>query len=125
MKITTEVSNSQIENLVVSALEGGSNYWYNITDFGKPVRYEFRTDSDKIFRHVDYPMNPGGYLVIESTEEPKRKSARLNLKNIHRGLVLMAAKYPAHYADVLNDNTDQSTADVFLQLALYGEVIYG
>ena len=30
-----------------------------------------------------------------------------------------------HLADVLNDNTDADTADIVLQLATLGEVVYG
>jgi hypothetical protein len=37
---------------------------------------------------------------------------------------LMAANQAKHFADVLEQNDDAITADVWLQLALFGDVIY-
>jgi hypothetical protein len=46
---------------------------------------------------------------------------------IERGKELLATdeRYSHHYADVLNENDDADTGDVFLQLCLFGEVVYG
>jgi hypothetical protein len=32
---------------------------------------------------------------------------------------------PRHFADVLNENDDAGTGDVFLQCCLFGEIIFG
>jgi hypothetical protein len=37
----------------------------------------------------------------------------------------MADKYPRHIADILSENDDATTGDVFLQLCLFGDVVYG
>jgi hypothetical protein len=37
----------------------------------------------------------------------------------------MRTQYPAHYGDVLSGSWDAETADVFLQLAVMGELVYG
>jgi hypothetical protein len=51
----------------------------------------------------------------------------LNKAAIIRGKELMATdpQYSSHYADVLRENDDADTGDVFLQLCLFGEVVYG
>jgi hypothetical protein len=36
----------------------------------------------------------------------------------------LATKYPRHFADLVNENTDAITADVLLQCCLFGELIY-
>jgi hypothetical protein len=37
----------------------------------------------------------------------------------------MRDQYPRHYADLVEENDDAITGDVFLQLAVFGELIYG
>jgi hypothetical protein len=129
MKIRTvvEVPEEEIASLIISAFEGGSNYWYEIKDFVEPSVVTYRTDAEQIYKHVDYPMSPEGALVITSLEEPERKPARLNLRTIQSGLVLLSQskEYAHHWRDIVKGDCDQITGDVFLQFCLYGEVLYG
>jgi hypothetical protein len=37
----------------------------------------------------------------------------------------MAADYPRHFADLVNENDDADTGDAFVQCCVFGEVIYG
>lgn len=37
----------------------------------------------------------------------------------------MAEKSPRHFADLLSEDDDATTHDVFIQHVLFGEVIYG
>lgn len=50
---------------------------------------------------------------------------QLDGTKIQRGLELMARDYPHHWHDVVTQNQDAITGDVFLQLCLFGEVRYG
>jgi hypothetical protein len=127
VEITTKVlvKNEDIESLLCTALEGGSNYWYTITEFHEPPALVYRSDETEIFRHLDYPMNEGGYLMIGDKEDEEREPVKLDLAALHRGLQLMAEKYPDHFKDVVDENADAITGDVMLQLALFGEVVYG
>lgn len=56
-------------------------------------------------------------------EEPTKHY--LTLKDVRKGLRLMKKDYPYHYADLVEENDDAETGDVWLQLAVFGEVIYG
>lgn len=127
VNVKHEISLERISSLLCSAFEGGSNYWYQIDKFIKPKNLSFRTDEDQIFRHLDYPLNEGGALIISDIEgdlnEPPWK--RLDLDAIKKGLQIMAEKYPRHMGDFLNDNDDADTGDVFLQCCLFGDAIYG
>jgi len=120
-----EVTLEQISNLLCSAFEGGSNYWYIIEKFIEPKELSFRTDKDQVFRHLDYPLNEGGALIIGDMEDEDSEPKRLDLKAIQKGLQVMAKKYPKHMADFLNDNDDADTGDVFLQCCIFGDAIYG
>ena len=37
----------------------------------------------------------------------------------------MRDQYPRHYADLMEEDDDLITGDVWLQLAVFGELIYG
>jgi hypothetical protein len=130
MEITHTIKKSDIFSLIVSALEGGSNYWYMLEGKITPTRWDFQDDpSNKTHYAGEYALNPGGALIISNDyardEGEKKVVKRLNLKTIKQGLQLMAEKYPSHFSDILSENADASTGDVFLQLCLFGELIYG
>ena len=42
-----------------------------------------------------------------------------------KAIQLMAQDYTNHFDDLIQQNDDAITADVFLQLSLFGDVIYG
>lgn len=132
MKVCNEVSLSRISDMLCSAFEGGSNYWYEITKFNEPPKMEFLSSPDlndgKPFPHIDYPLNKGGSLVIRCIEGDRingKTHWKLDLAAIRKGLQLMAEKSPRHYANFVNEDDDAETGDVFLQYCLFGEVIFG
>lgn len=134
--VTRQVSRDEVGNLLCSAFEGGSNYWYRIEKFHKPTRFEFNSGKDLgkeagYFKQIDYPLNPGGYLIVSDynalCEGDFPTEKKLDLASIQRGLELFANSkdYAHHWQDFVTENDDQTTADVFLQFCLFGEVVYG
>lgn len=132
MKLTDE--QRRLQNLLTSALEGGSNYWYQNADVLMPegVSYDdFRkggkfTDPDD-YRHPleIVPFVPGCSLTLEHDADGDWKTVKIDESNLRNALKLMHEKYPQHYANVLNEDDDASTGDVLLQLAIFGEVVFG
>ena len=127
-----EISRERVGDLLCSAFEGGSNYWYRIEEFHAPSVYQFRADEHAIYQHLDYPLNPEGYLIISDYFGMDgvlkgMKVRRLNYSTIKRGLRLLSTSktYAHHWRDFITENEDATTGDVFLQLCLFGEVIYG
>ena len=59
------------------------------------------------------------------SEFPKSAKHHITLDNVRKGLELMRDQYPHHYADLVEEEDDAITGDVFLQLAVFGELIYG
>lgn len=74
-----------------------------------------------------YPMNGGALLFkdIAATGEGLPTYYKLDIEAIRRGLEVMVRDYPQHWADFRNEKDGSVTADVFLQCALFGSVIYG
>jgi hypothetical protein len=110
VKIT--ISKEDIENLIVSAFEGGSNYWYQI-------------ESKTFGNYLETVFTHGLTVSNARSDEGKTKIGYLNKTTIQEALIKMEREFPRHFNDIRTDNADAITGDVFLQLAVLGEVIYG
>lgn len=133
------ITNEQAAYLLCSAFEGGSNYWYLISDYTKP-EVEATPMGAKEYHppYISYPFSKGGAVHIVDMEEaygidPEEYEAEgieihvLDHAAIVRGKKLMEEREDVthHFVNVLKDNADAETGDVFLQLCLFGEVVYG
>lgn len=102
------------KDLIITAFEGGSNYWYMI---------ESETHGDDLGTLFKEGLEiSNANLGIEADEF---RSGFLTKETLLKGAKIMEAKYPRHFYDAINENGDAATGDVYLQCALFGEVIYG
>ncbi len=139
-KITEAVPVQRVYDMLVSAFEGGSNYWYMLEErIEPPMPYTFtdkmwndKREADPTWIHsLEIPFNEGGALLLsdEQADEPRITEAkdffRLDSAALEKGLQTMARDHREHYADFLKENDDAITADVFLQCCVFGDVIYG
>jgi len=123
IKISQEIQFERVQDLLCNALEGGSNYWYQIDDYIYP--HGETKESLKIqFEHIELPFK-GGTIVFSDLEDEKREKTYLTLASIAEGLQIMADKFSTHFADFMSENDDATTGDVFLQCCLFKDVIYG
>ena len=148
--IEQKISLERVYDLLVSALEGGSNYWYMIQRVEWPkAPYTF---TDKIWskeretkpdyiNQCEVPFNEGGALLIddENADRPTlEEPVRLDLARIEQGLKAWSedaqsggklhgaeSANSSHWADFLAGNDDINTADIFLQYCIFGKAIYG
>lgn len=140
LKVTIEVPIRRIGDLLCCAFEGGSNYWYMIEEFHKPAHdpstWAFLLDRPEqpvgvkdftVFKHIDYPLNAGGALIVSDAKgtDTEKRSERLDLNSIERGMAVFVKKYPKHFAAFMGEEEDACTGDVFLQCCLFGEAVYG
>jgi hypothetical protein len=126
---TVDVDPDDVEGLLCCAFEGGSNYWY--ADLEADTYPEGKSRKDFEYYHMELPLVEGGSVKFRDAEEVHEDSAdddgyyRLDLAKVTKGLEVMAVKFPRHWADFINENTDATTGDVFLQCCVFGDVIYG
>lgn len=114
------------ENLIVTALEGGSNYWYYLSDKAINIIEERTKNSEEPFSIRFWKaLKKGAIIPINDAEDPDTKIGSISMTSIIRGEQLMSNKSPRHFADIIQDNADSITADVWFQYACLGEVIYG
>lgn len=124
--VPIKISRGDIDSLVVSAVEGGCGYWTR----------EIRVDGQGSARIGCGYMGCKIAFVEDEDEGDASQDVEhvLDLTQIGlsggrcqvvRGLTLMAEKAPRHFADLISDNADATTADVFVQMIFFGEIKYG
>ena len=135
--VTVNVPVGVIANTLASAFEGGANYWIEEIDPKAPPAAKLVRHmpdlGDGLYPHIDYPLSEGGKVLVECSEDhpnPARKDGRwvLDRAAIAKGLAVMAAKYPGHFGNMVDEehgNADAETGDVFVQCCLFGELVFG
>jgi hypothetical protein len=127
-KIEIGISKQRVGDLLCSAFEGGSNYWYLIEEFIAPPKVEQIAIPGETFRHIDYPLSEGGALMVsdrKAANEDEVKITRIDWPRLLEGLKIMAEKHPRHFGNWLSENDDAETGDVFLQCCVLGDTVYG
>jgi hypothetical protein len=121
VQVKVKVTEERIRDLLCNAMEGGIDYWARIDKYIIPEG----TDTSTVeYRHLDIPFIEGCGIMIKDQfgdDEPKL----LNLKSMLKALKIMGEKYNWHLEAFVHENDDAETGDVFLQCALYGDIIYG
>ena len=114
----------EILYLLVGAWEGGSNYWIESVEIGGSPEKKTIVSSD-YFPSFQLVPFLGGHLKVTLDEEANNEVHELNLEKIKEAIVLMRQNFNGHYCDWVKQNDDAATSDVFLQLCLFKDVIYG
>jgi hypothetical protein len=135
VQIAHNITLDTTRNLLVSALEGGINYWGCLLKYEFPpntTREDFLEDGPRAVTdtlghvwHIAYVLptiKDGGIVILDKEENSHHTLTREKLLN---GFDIMAQKYPTHFNNIVIENDDAETADVLLQCSLFGEIIYG
>lgn len=115
-------------NEVISAVEGGSGYWLReMETTGSPTKKSKPAYESPAYSDQQFWMDGGTMTVRYDNPEdgPDMVQKVIDLRRLQTGATIMAEKYPQHFADILNENSDATTADVFIQCVLLGEIVYG
>ena len=118
MNCSVQISHQQIVDQLITAREGGINYWcdeFAITKDGQPLPFMQLLDKPELLPNC----------LFEVREEENGKIHKIDYNQIIRGLEVMSQDYIRHFGDLFTDNGDATTADVFMQCAVFGELVYG
>lgn len=122
ISIPTEISAERVNCLLCTALDGqyGSSYYW-IAHYSQ----EWPEPRPEWWHEI--PM-AGGMLKFQTCEAFDDKIDKwytLDRDACERGLGIMATEHLNHWANFITENDDAETGDVFLQLCLFGEIVYG
>jgi hypothetical protein len=123
-RVTIEVSDARLAEVLCSAYEGGSTYWAKQKD-GKasPFRFSEVSRGGRVLGPLE--LVPDFSVTITDSEADPPAEHVLTPTKLRAGLQVMAEKYPKHFADVMTEDGDATTGDVLLQCALFGKLVYG
>lgn len=110
-----DVKNEILVDTFISAREGGSNYWMHSM---KPTSAYVAGDVDSFYNAM-----VDGFELVECYEDEVKHIVTKD--DIKKGMELMKSKYPQHYSDMKKEYGDADTSDIFLQLCVFGKLIYG
>lgn len=115
MKLEIEIKDEDIIDALITALEGGSNYWYWIENIPKGLK-DTLTSSNLIEWILSNPTNKVEITDIETDEV----LGYLCKDNIKSGIEL----FISHGGD-FDPAMDAGDADTLFQYIVMGEVVYG
>jgi len=132
----------RLQDLLICALEGGSNYWYTNADYDFPAEHaeDINKASGGVFSGYWAPFYDGCLtLQVKFDDELPRWNGQafesvtggngmewvIKKADLERGLETMAKKYPRHMNDLISEDEDADTGDVFLQCVCFGDLVYG
>lgn len=120
-EVKSIISTSDIENIIISGIEGGINYWATIdnsTDAFKELKDSGLCLSQKV---VEIVLN-GGEVSIEDMEEGEDAKYKLTLERLLKGIELNMKN---RKWDCDLENGDATTMDCIIQYAVFDDVIFG
>lgn len=132
IRTTATVGWDKITNAIVGTLEGGYSSWlHSFIPDDAELAAKSRGGVHTVW-YNDPSFWIGGGTATAVYDNPLRaegngggKMAGIARHDFTRGLSLMAEKSPKHFADLISENDDALTHDVFMQYVILGEVVYG
>ena len=117
MKVEVEIFDCDIVDMIVTAIEGGSNYWYFLPDLSMLKEFVGKDQSEKI----GLSALDGAVIPVHDLEDQNEKLGDISKENIERGVKLYLQAGNAFNTET-NDAYD---ADLFLQYVVMGEINFG
>jgi hypothetical protein len=120
-----EISYDLFEGIMVTALEGGSNYWYmvDLSDTGVPKeKYAGQPPSVKVAKMIWYDRIN---LRVMDKEDEDVLLGEVNIATIKTAFEKICSQYPETYLNLIQEKYDADDADVFFQIATMGEITFG
>lgn len=109
---------TMLADLIVTAFEGGSNHWLNSAE-----RVSLHTTS-KIPWYSDAAFYQGDWhITLRVDDEPE--PYHLDPRAVREAWDHLRADFPDRAQSILDESYDADDADVFLQLAVFNDVVYG
>lgn len=126
VKIEKEIPMEVLENVFVTALEGGSNYWYTISEEAyKMVKRTITGEafSTSLFKCV---CERGMVIPINDAEDDEEVLGYLDFSKFPERLEKMYANGDGwSMEEELNDEGDANSSDVVFQYLVMGDLVYG
>ena len=128
MKIQIELDESVLEDVFVTAIEGGSNYWYFLSeDAVRLIRKAVPRDEESCLSVATFKaVMKGVNIPINDVENEDDIIGWISLETMADRLSDLATSgNREHLIAHIEGNGDSDSADVVFQYLAMGEVVYG
>ena len=129
INIETKIESEVLENIFVTALEGGSNYWYYLPrESVFAVRMAVPRDVEECLSVAIYKAvcEEGVDVPIYDAEDEEEMLGILSMTTIPERLgELIQSDNRWALTDELNEEGDANSSDIVFQYLVMGEAIFG
>lgn len=128
MKIEFEIDDSVLEDVFVTAIEGGSNYWYFLSDEAvRLIRKAVPREEESCLSIATFKAVMRGVEVpIHDAFDEEEQVGLISLDTMAERLSKLATSGERHHLLAhIEENGDADSADVVFQYLALGEVVYG
>jgi len=126
IKLELELEYETFEDIIVTALEGGSNYWmdYEIKK-GIPQRNEMLGKAPSQRMAYGLWHNKDSQVAIWDAEEEDELLGVLTYDSVREGMQLACKDHMKEINMMISEDYDAWTADTLFQVLVMGEVTFG
>lgn len=110
--MNTKERNETIKGLWINALYSGISYWAGI---------EKASHKDTEYA----PFKHNGFVALYDRETNSPFDEQVTKQSLLNGLKLIEKEYPHVWDDIITGNDDCETADIFVQLSIFKEIVFG
>lgn len=125
-----ELDDQFFEDLIVTAFEGGSNYWVDHVEIKHPNGDKPKGEPVSVW--AASALNNGGTVIFFIDEEGDQHDSppiSLNKDMLVKGVQMWAKEFPDHVTidngQIDMGNTDADDADAIIQFALFDDLVFG
>ena len=125
--IKREMDYDSFENLIVTALEGGSNYWYML-DLENSVGIRRSKDDQRpmtIRIAAALYNDKSAAVIVLDTEDEEEVLGKLTYHSVRKVLENFPSDHQWALDNVLNGDYDANDADVVFQVLVMDDVVFG
>jgi len=128
MEITIKLNEQHIEDVFVTAIEGGSNYWFdfNYKDVAE-VRRVCEEDNyrDSLCMQIYYAVFRKGLKLPVYDDWSEEQIGVLDVTNFGERLQNCMDNHPEAIYNTLFENGDANDADIIFEYLCINELVYG
>jgi len=126
--INQEIERQVLEDIFVTALEGGSNYWYYLSeDAIKLIRDAVPKSEDPyLSTAILKAIEKGVEVPINDAEDEDEVIGTISLKTMQERLQKLSRSFNSDALMAhIKEEGDADTADIVLQYLAFGEIVFG
>ena len=135
-----ELTKEDYIDYFITALEGGSNYWYALIDLHKDISYNVKHNKKSLSEAIGEHIFNGGSVNFYDKDNITGKDkdeigamiknqenllGTVDMDSLLGTITIIKRDYPEIWDGFLIGQYDAADADVFLQLCVMEEVVYG